>query len=136
MQLEAFNMSESRPNCRPRSFNFDAHSSPFHAQLGKCIAFDTPTPERHGILAYVRNIEPAVASCRDRVSRLTAVLADAQSQLDSLEELRRAHIKLFPPIHVLPAEVLLKIFELAVEKPYNYSFIKNSPWGLGPFGGK
>ncbi|KAF9033780.1 hypothetical protein BDZ89DRAFT_1111243 [Hymenopellis radicata] len=77
MQLEAFNISESCPNCRPRSFHFNAHSSPFHAQLGKCIAFDTPTLERRGILEYVRNIEPAVAACRDRVSRLTAVLADA-----------------------------------------------------------
>ncbi len=70
-------------------------------------------------------------SCRDRVSRLTAVLADAQSQLHSLEKLRSAHIRLSPPIHMLPAEVLLDIFELAVEKPYNFSSIDEGPWRLG-----
>ncbi|KAF8919224.1 hypothetical protein CPB85DRAFT_1249065 [Mucidula mucida] len=103
------------------------------AHLGKCIAFDTPEPERHAILDYVQDIEQAEMSCRDRVSRLTAVLADAQSQLHSLEKLRSAHIRLSPPIHMLPAEVLLDIFELAVEKPYNFSSIDEGPWRLGQY---
>ncbi|KAF8919215.1 hypothetical protein CPB85DRAFT_1429840 [Mucidula mucida] len=65
------------------------------------------------------------------MSRLTAVLADAQCQLDSLEELRQAHIRLFPPIHMLPVEILLAIFKLTVKKPYQFSSIQDGPWGLG-----
>ncbi|KAF9025137.1 hypothetical protein BDZ89DRAFT_89480 [Hymenopellis radicata] len=122
-------MSNVCPNCGPHSLL--SRSSPFHAHLGKCIAFDTPTPERRAILDSMHDIEQDIASYRERIAHLTAALADAQSQLDSLEEVRIAHNKLFPPVHTLPVEVLLRIFQLVVKKPYHLSSIKDGPWCLG-----
>ncbi|KAF9025168.1 hypothetical protein BDZ89DRAFT_90238 [Hymenopellis radicata] len=69
-------------------------------------------------------------SCREWVAHLTAALAGAHRQLASLETLRTAHIQLFPPIHMLPAEILFEIFQLAVDKRPWYAFSKG-PWKLG-----
>ncbi|KAF9004905.1 hypothetical protein BDZ89DRAFT_921101, partial [Hymenopellis radicata] len=39
---------------------------------------------------------------------------------------------LFPPIHQLPVEVLLEIFHLTFEKPYNvFASSRSGPWLLG-----
>ncbi|KAF8919211.1 hypothetical protein CPB85DRAFT_1557631, partial [Mucidula mucida] len=124
-----FDMSNACPNCGPRSFS--SRSSPFHDHLGKCIAFDTPEPDRPAILDSVHNIEQSMTLCRMRIAHLTAVLADAQNQLDYLQELRTAHIRLFPPVHTLPVEVLLRIHKLVVKKPYPFSSIQDGPWRLG-----
>ncbi|KAF8919198.1 hypothetical protein CPB85DRAFT_883301 [Mucidula mucida] len=65
-----------------------------------------------------------MTSCQERIAHLTEVLAN-------LQESRTAHIKLFPPVHTLPVEISLKVFEFAVKKPYPFSSIQDGPWRLG-----
>ncbi|KAF9004894.1 hypothetical protein BDZ89DRAFT_917118, partial [Hymenopellis radicata] len=66
------------------------------------------------------------------IEKIETALAAAKKERDETIAFRDAHLALFPPIHQLPAEVLLEIFHLTFEKPYNvFASSRSGPWLLG-----
>ncbi|KAF9004891.1 hypothetical protein BDZ89DRAFT_914904, partial [Hymenopellis radicata] len=73
-----------------------------------------------------------IADLDRSIEKLEASLAAVKKERDETIAFRDSHLALFPPIHQLPTEVLVEIFHLTFEKPYNvFASSRSGPWLLG-----
>ncbi|KAF9019986.1 hypothetical protein BDZ89DRAFT_924846, partial [Hymenopellis radicata] len=73
-----------------------------------------------------------IADLDCNIEKLETSLSTAKKERDETIAFRDSHVALFPPIHQLPTEVLVEIFHLTFEKPYNvFASSRRGPWLLG-----
>ncbi|KAF8918705.1 hypothetical protein CPB85DRAFT_1430399 [Mucidula mucida] len=114
-----------------KSRRIPAHS-PYETHLGTNIAFIAQDHVRVDIVNLVANAKADVADLDRHIEKLEAFLAAAKSERDETIAFRDAHLALFPAVHQLPTEVLLEIFHLTFEKPYDvFASSRSGPWLLG-----
>ncbi|KAF9002805.1 hypothetical protein BDZ89DRAFT_650093 [Hymenopellis radicata] len=128
-------MSPECPHCglpptkKPR--RIPTHS-PYETHLGTSLAFTARDGVRVDIVTLVADAEANIADLNRSIEKLETSLAAAKKERDETIAFRDAHLALFPPIHQLPAEVLLEIFHLTFDKPYNvFASSRSGPWLLG-----
>ncbi|KAF9031634.1 hypothetical protein BDZ89DRAFT_1037369 [Hymenopellis radicata] len=106
--------------------------SPYETHLGTTIAFTPHDHVRIDIVNLVAHAKADIADLDRSIEKLETSLAEAKKERDETIAFRDAHLALFPPIHQLPVEVLLEIFHLTFEKPYDvFASSRSGPWLLG-----
>ncbi|KAF9012961.1 hypothetical protein BDZ89DRAFT_926270, partial [Hymenopellis radicata] len=106
--------------------------SPFQAHLGTNVTFFVTDDARVEIRNVVADAKADIADLDRVIQKIESSLAAAKKKRDNIIAYHDAHVALSPPIHQLPPEVLLEIFHLTFEKPYNvFASSRSGPWLLG-----
>lgn len=108
--------------------------SPFADVLGTTIADNhVDTITANSIKAVVQDIDRHIIEYKSDVDRLKEALRVAEEELEKMQVFRDLHMALNPPIHTLPDDILLSIFESFLEEGY-YDVFETStagPWLFG-----
>ena len=134
-------MAKSRKIPRTRRHIFN---SPFDDYLGTTLSFQPPSGEHsrqtvHDFLPKIdgdiADIEADIAIVEARQAALNETLFNLYNEKEVALQYRKLHISLFPPVHDLPSDILLEIFQLVISQSLsNWNALDSKtggPWFLG-----
>ncbi|KAF9037874.1 hypothetical protein BDZ89DRAFT_1219872 [Hymenopellis radicata] len=122
-------------HCVIRSSNTNRHidqRSPYAAYLGSTLSYDeTPESVQQGVKAFLREVDEELRELDKEAAHLDKLVLALKNKRIAAQAFRDDHAALFPPINSLPTEILLEIFSLSYNTPYQVFCPSAGPWLLG-----
>lgn len=107
---------------------------PFATLLGTTVAFDGTSESfaiRHVLQTDIPILDEKIRDHHSHMNDLRSQLDEAERKYNADMDIRNALVALFPPIHLLPRELLMKIFAFASDPGVILPVEEGSaPWNL------